>query len=110
MRAVAIGTLRRGSITQLGQLAVDAHCISAGELPVAVAAQMGKILAEVARFGKFDAMSLVTGRARGMPGGFSAGRQAIGGLSEAFSTGMNTLLQPFGDETVAFSTRLGYVG
>jgi hypothetical protein len=77
---------------------------------MAVAAQMGKILAEVARIGKLDAMSLVTGSAGRMPGGFPAGRQAISFLSGAFTTAMNTLLQQFDDETVAFSASRGYIG
>ena len=76
--AVAVVAVGRRLVAQLRQFAVDAHRIAAGQIGVAIAAEVGQLLAESRRRGQGDFVSLVAGGAAWPLLRFSARRQPFG--------------------------------
>ena len=110
--AVAIGALGRGGIAQLGQLAVNAHRVLAGQVGVAIAATVGQLPAERERTRRAGRSCPWWQEVQlGFCLALAAGRRSASPvrLRPVRRRAVNARLQPLLDEAVALAARGGHV-
>ena len=102
MGAMAIGAFGARSVAQVGQLAMHADSVLVGQLGVAATAPVGYLVAESNRVGVRQVVSHVAVSTTRLSFHISAWCRFVRCRARTVAAAVDTLLEPFFDETVAF--------